>query len=125
MSTHWVSRARELRARRWQAPQIARYLRKPEAEIRKVIGMKAIEDRGYSRAARDPKPVEPTPVSIPGRITLPAVSLPAVAEAPRARKFAPRTRWTYSAGAERWRFHHLKMVREGRFVVREPSEWVQ
>lgn len=126
MSTHWISRARELRARRWQASQIARYLRKPEVEIRKVIGMKAIDDRGYSKAARDPKPVAPAPSSIPGRVTLPVISLPEVVDAPRVRKFAPRTRWTASEGAERWRFHHLKMVREGRFVVRDiVSEWVQ
>lgn len=125
MSTHWISRARELRARRWQAPQIARYLRKPEVEIRKVIGMKAIDERGYSKAARDPKPSHPAPACISGKVTLPVISLPAVQDPPRVRKFAPRTRWTASEGAERWRFHHLKMVREGRFVVREASEWVQ
>lgn len=68
------------------------------------------------RVTRTPAP-EPPPaplIEASRKPTLPHISMPAIPDEPIVLKFAPRTRITSSPGAERWRFHNLKMIREGR-----------
>jgi hypothetical protein len=71
------------------------------------------ERRSIERAYADAQPERP--------LTLPKISIQTLPdEDRRVIRFAPRTRFALvSYGVERWRFHHLKMIREGR--IPEPG----
>jgi hypothetical protein len=59
-------------------------------------------------------------------ITLPKISMPDLAEPRAPLKFAPRTRWSSTPGAERIRAVHHKMIREGKIPAADlVSEWRQ
>lgn len=67
------------------------------------------EERSAASAYRDPKPSRP--------LTLPKISLPDLDE-PRVIRFVPKPRVVVSEGAERWRFHHMRLIRTGRIPER-------
>lgn len=135
----WHAEAKKLAEQGFTCSGIAKKLGRPRSSVRWAIDAENARQKHRERVrvqrratygagvrhrvmkSRDPEP-DLSPVVEPSRKpTLPHISIQSLPEEqPRALHFAPRTRFALiSYGAERWRFHHLKMIREGR--IREPG----
>lgn len=133
----WHAEAKRLFAAGVSVGQICRRLGKPHGTVAWAVNFNNTRQRNYERvrAQRDGRshsivrqPVRSARKKLAAveqagpvveqdrKPTLPLVSLQALPEEERQPlRFAPRTRFApISYGAERWRFHHLKMIREGR-----------
>lgn len=136
----WHAEARRRHAAGEKVGTIAAAMGKARTTVRVVVDpsyrdmqLKANRDRKALERAEDRKTrIKPTPAP---RINYSAqaayaeklqrpkpglakISLPEIDEVPVIRKFAPRTRWTASPGAERWRQHNLAMIRAGKIPAR-------
>ena len=67
------------------------------------------EERSAASAYAEPKPARP--------LTLPKISLPDLDE-PKVIRFVPKPRVVVNEGAERWRFHHMRLIRTGKIPER-------
>lgn len=121
----WHAEAKQLLSEGFTVTAIARKLGRHESTVRWAVNAPSARRRAEWRSERSIK-VEPERASRSNfdpavKPTLPNISMPDLdgPNPPRVLRFAPRTRLTGSAGAERIREIHRRMIREGR--VREPE----
>lgn len=132
----WHAEAKRLFAEGITVGAISRRLGKPHGTVAWAVNLNNTRQRNYERvrAQRDGRSqllVRPPVRSVRKKLaaaaqaepvveqnrkpTLPHISISAVSDRPIIRKYAPPIRKEMpSEGVERWRFHHLKMIREGR-----------
>lgn len=105
--------------------QKAIYPQNASPRTRKALDPKSVapERRGRAKPVHRvqrhreaaPEPLPDLTIGFSRKPTLPHISISAVSDRPIIRKYAPPIRKEMpSEGVERWRFHHLKMIREGR-----------